>query len=200
MSIVQPAGPTTFAQGAPENARFNLGSAGKMFTGVAVGQLIDAGKVRLEDPIGAQVKGLTSEAAAVTVRQLLTHTSGLGNFFSPENLVAIEKARTASDLLSLVASDKPSFPPGSRFQYSNTGFLLLGILVERVSGQSYGRYLDEHVFNPAGMVTTGLEPGPASTRVPTRRSCSPPIWPGARAASNGSRACSPSMMPTAPDG
>jgi len=107
-----------------------------MFTAVAVAQLIDAGKVQLGDPIGVQVKGLTPEAAVVTIRQLLTHSSGLGNFFSPENLPAIEKARTASDLLPLVAADKPSFAPGSRFQYSNTGFLLLGILVERISGRA----------------------------------------------------------------
>jgi CubicO group peptidase (beta-lactamase class C family) len=164
VSILRPDGPTLFAQGVPDDARFNLGSAGKMFTAVAVAQLVDAGKVRLDVPIGAYVKGLTPEAAAVTVRQLLTHSSGLGNFFAPENLTAIEKARTASDLLPLVAADKPSFPPGSRFQYSNSGFVLLGILVERVSGQGYGEYLEHHVFKPAGMVASGLDPGPASTR------------------------------------
>jgi CubicO group peptidase (beta-lactamase class C family) len=63
-----------------------------------------------------------------------------------------------------VASETPSFPPGSRFQYSNTGFLLLGRLIERVSAQSYGQYLAEHVFGPARMTATGLDPGPASTQ------------------------------------
>ena len=173
VSIVGPEGTTTYANGLLDKAgspeigaqtRFNLGSAGKMFTAVAVAQLVDAGKVSLDDPIGTQVKGLTPQAATVTVRQLLTHSSGLGNFFSPENLPAIEKARTVSDLLPLVVSDQPSFPPGSKFQYSNNGFLLLGVLIERASGQSYGQYLDKHVFGPAGMVGSGLDPGPASAQ------------------------------------
>jgi D-alanyl-D-alanine carboxypeptidase len=173
VSVARPGGTTTYvhgdlgkAGGPPigASARFNLGSASKMFTAVAVAQLVDAGKVGLNDPIGLGVKGLNPEAAAVTVRQLLTHSSGLGNFFSPDNLPAIEKARTVSELLPLVAQDKPSFAPGSRFQYSNTGFLLLGILIERVSGQSYGQYLDLHIFAPARMVASGLDPGPASTQ------------------------------------
>ena len=64
--------------------------------------------------------------------------SGLEDFFRPENMAAMMAARTASDLLSLIANDKPAFPPGSRFAYSNSGFALLGILIERVSGLSYG--------------------------------------------------------------
>ncbi len=173
VSVVRPEGTTTWAHGLLTQAgspaidggtRFNLGSAGKMFTAVAVAQLIDAGKVRLDDAIGLLVPGLTTEASAVTVRQLLTHSSGLGNFFSPENLPAMEKARGVQDLLPLVAAEKPAFPPGSRFQYSNTGFLLLGLLIEHASGQSYGEYLGVHVFGPAGMVASGLTPGPAATQ------------------------------------
>jgi CubicO group peptidase (beta-lactamase class C family) len=143
--------------------RFNLGSASKMFTAVAVGQLIDAGTVRLDQPISAYVSGLTPQASAVTVRQLLTHSSGLGDFFKPQNMAAMMKARTASDLLPLIADDKPAFAPGSRFAYSNSGFALLGILIERVSGLSYGDYLARHVFAPAGMTDTGLDPGPLAT-------------------------------------
>ena len=173
VSIAQPQGTTTSAHGVVgepgspatgAETRFNLASAGKMFTAVAVAQLVDAGKVRLDEPIGLRVTGLTAQAAAVTVRQLLTHSSGLGNFFTPDHLPAIEKARTLPELLPLVAGDKPAYPPGTQFQYSNTGFLLLGILIERASGQSYGQYLDEHVFKPAGMVASGLDPGPASTQ------------------------------------
>ena len=172
VSVARPEGTITWSQGASGAAsaqagadtRFNLASAGKMFTAVAVAQLVDAGKVRLDDPIGLQVKGLTPQAAAVTVRQLLTHSSGLGNFFTPDNLPAIEKARSVSDLLPLVTAEKPSFPPGSRFDYSNSGFLLLGALIERASGLGYGQYLDQHVFRPAGMVASGLDAGPASTR------------------------------------
>ena len=124
-----------------EATRFNLASMGKMFTAVATAQLVDAGKIGWDDPIGKYVTGLTPEASAVTVRQLLTHSSGLGDFFRPQNMQAMLAAKTASDLLPLIAGDKPSFAPGSQFAYSNSGFALLGILVERVSGQTYGDYL-----------------------------------------------------------
>ena len=173
VSVAQPQGTTTYAHGALGAAgspaigaetRFNLASAGKMFTAVAVAQLVDAGKVRLDDPIGQHLKGLTPQASAVTIRQLLTHSSGLGNFFSPEHLPTLRKARTVAELLPLVTAEKPSFPPGSRFQYSNTGFLLLGALIERVSGQSFGQYLGAHVFAPAQMEASGLDPGPASAQ------------------------------------
>ncbi|HTD29468.1 MAG TPA: serine hydrolase domain-containing protein [Xanthomonadaceae bacterium] len=143
--------------------RFNLASMGKMFTAVAIGQLVDTGKIRMDDPVGKYVSGLTPEASVVTVRQLLTHSSGLGNFFKPQNMEAVLKAKSASDLLPLIASDKPSFPPGSKFGYSNSGFALLGILVERVSGQHYADYLREHIFLPAGMADTGLSPEPLAT-------------------------------------
>lgn len=173
VSVVGPSTTTLYAHGVEggpgsreigRDTRFNLASAGKMFTAVSVAQLVDAGKLGLDDPIGRYVEGLTPQASAVTVRQLLTHTSGLGNFFTLENLPAIEKARTVSDLMALVGADKPEFPPGSRVQYSNTGFLLLGRLVERVSGLSYDDYLRRHVFAPAGMTSTGLEPGPISVQ------------------------------------
>jgi CubicO group peptidase (beta-lactamase class C family) len=147
---------------APET-RFNLASASKMFTAVAVAQLVDSGRVRLDDPIGRFVEGLQPEAAAVTVRQLLTHSSGLGNFFTPHNFEAVMRARTATDLLPLIASDKPAFPPGSRVSYSNSGFVLLGVMIERVSGKSYGDYLEDRIFRPAGMRSTGLDPRPLAT-------------------------------------
>ncbi len=143
--------------------RFNIGSASKMFTAVAIGQLIDAGKLRLDDPLGTFVAGLTPAAGKVTIRQLLTHTSGMGNFFKPENFEAMERARSASDILPLIVHDSPEFPPGDHFEYSNSGFALLGVIVERVSGQTYGQYLHQHVFAPAGMANTSVDPEPVSS-------------------------------------
>ena len=143
--------------------RFNLGSASKMFTAVAVAQLVDAGRLAWTDPVGRYVTGLTPEASAVTVQQLVTHTSGLGDFFQPQNMAAMMRARTASDLLPLIAGEVPAFAPGSRFAYSNSGFALLGILIERVTHQSYGDYLREHIFRPAGMQHSGLDPRPLET-------------------------------------
>lgn len=158
VSIARSGELTTYARGSiagpgsspiTTDTQFNLGSAGKMFTAVAIAQLIDAGKLKLDDPIGRYVEGLTAEASSVTVRQLLDHSSGLGNYFAPENLPALMRAQTLKDLLPLVATDKPRFPPGSRFSYSDTGFLLLGLLIEQVSGQSYSDYVHSHVFEPA---------------------------------------------------
>jgi len=153
----------TYARGAQANgdpitsrSRFNIGSAGKMFTAVAVGQLVEKGQIDLDAPIGRHVDGLTAEASNVTVRQLLTHSSGLGNFFTPDNAAAIGNAKTLKELKPLIATDVPAFEPGSRFAYSNSGFLLLGLLIEETSGQAYDAYVAEHIFVPAGMTASSL--------------------------------------------
>lgn len=149
--------------GGPDSAaitgttRFNIGSANKMFTAVAVAQLADAGKLGFDDPIGKYVPELTAEARAVTLHQLLTHTSGLGDFFRPQNIGVVRAARKAADLLPVLVEDKPQFPPGSPFSYSNSGFALLGIVVERVSGEVYADYIQKHIFAPAGMTATSLD-------------------------------------------
>lgn len=173
VSIVRPAGNVSFAQGAmggkgstpmQTNAQFNIGSAGKMWTAVSIAQLVDAGKLGLDDPIGRHVGGLTKEAEAVTIRQLLTHSGGMGNFFVPENLEVMRRARTLSDLKPLILAEKPMFPPGSRSQYSNSGFLLLGLIIEKASGQSYADYLQKNIFAPAGMTASGVMPAAAKVR------------------------------------
>lgn len=149
--------------GGPDSAaiapatRFNIGSANKMFTAVAVAQLADAGKLAFDDPVGKYVPELTAEARAVTLHQLFTHSSGLGDFFRPQNIGVVRVARKAVDLLPLLVEDKPQFPPGSQFAYSNSGFALLGIVVERVSGEIYTDYLQKHIFAPAGMTATSLD-------------------------------------------
>ena len=166
VSVALPDGTATHARGIlagpgsrelRADDRFNVGSAGKMFTAVAVAQLADEGRLRLGDKIGRWVEGLTPEAAGVTLEQLLTHTSGLGNYFTPDNLSAIQRARSLSELKPLVERDEPAFAEGARFAYSNSGYLLLGLAVEGASGMPYDRYLREHVFAPAGMIATGLE-------------------------------------------
>lgn len=140
------------------DSRFNLGSASKMFTAVAVVQLAEAGKLELDAPVGRWVEGLAPAVAAVTIRQLLTHSGGLGNFFMPENLAALQQARTVRQQMGLVDDERPAFTPGSRFQYSNTGFLLLGRAVEKASGEDFATYLTRKVFGPAGMAMTSLDP------------------------------------------
>jgi D-alanyl-D-alanine carboxypeptidase len=140
---------------------FDLASSGKMFTGTAVAQLVEKGMVGLDDPIGHYVDGLTPETSAVTVRQLLSHRSGLPDIFQslkPEDQEKLEAERRITDLLPLIASAKPAFTPGTKYQYSSTGYLLLGMLIERASGLSYDAYLKQNVFGPAGMTSTTAKP------------------------------------------
>lgn len=169
------------------DARFNLGSASKMFTAVAVVQLVAQGKLVLDAPIGRWVEGLAPPVAAVTLRQLLTHSAGLGNFFRPENLAALQKANTVQAMMTLVDDVQPQFEPGTRFRYSNTGFLLLGRAVERASGQHFAEYLQAHVFRPAGMTLTSMDPAlPTAaaigfTRLPEFAAGTGPGGPGSAA-------------------
>ncbi len=136
-----------------------LASAGKMFTAVSVLQLVEAGKVDLDAPLRTYLTDYPNpEMARVTVRQLLQHRGGTGDrgILARDDGDNRAKARTIADIVALNGHRAPSFPPGSRMEYSNYGFLLLGAVVERVSGQSYYDYVEEHVFAPAGMTSAGF--------------------------------------------
>jgi D-alanyl-D-alanine carboxypeptidase len=140
--------------------RFRIGSMNKMFTAVAVLQLAEAGKLRLGDTVGKFLTDYPNQEVAtkVTVRELLTHTGGTGDIFGPEFGEHREELRTLGDYVRLYGNRPPRFEPGSRFEYSNYGFILLGAIVEKASGQRYYDYVREHVYAPAGMTETGSEP------------------------------------------
>jgi CubicO group peptidase (beta-lactamase class C family) len=142
------------------STRFHNGSMNKMFTGVAVGQLIQAGRVDPAAPVGTYLDAYPNRdvATKVSVHHLLTHTGGTGDIFVPEYLERREEVRTIADYLVLLGGREPRFEPGSRFEYSNFGFILLGAVIEAVSGQNYYDYVDEHVFAPAGMTRSGALP------------------------------------------
>ncbi len=142
------------------DTRFRIGSMNKMFTAVAVLQLVRAGKIQLTDPLGKYVTDYTNKdvAAKVTIHHLLTHTGGTGDFFGPEFNAHRKELRTLQDYVTLYGKRGLEFEPGSRWAYSNYGFLLLGVVIERVTGQSYYDYVREHVYKPAGMISTGSEP------------------------------------------
>lgn len=140
------------------DTRFNLGSMNKMITAVAVAQLVERGKLRFDDPVS---KHLTSEwidpqvGQKITVAHLLSHTSGLGSHFTEEFWNASRmRYRNLEDYQALLRAQTPAFEPGTQWQYSNAGFLLLGALIQKVSGQSYDAYIAEHVAAPAGMKDT----------------------------------------------
>jgi D-alanyl-D-alanine carboxypeptidase len=141
-------------------SRFRIGSMNKMFTAVATLQLVEAHKLALDDPIGQHLPGYSNKevAAKVTVRHLLTHSGGTGDIFGPEFDQHRLQLREHRDYLKLYGWRGLSFEPGSRFEYSNYGFVLLGALIEHVSGMSYYDYVDDHVFRRAGMRSTGSLP------------------------------------------
>src|SRR6266849_8428681 len=138
------------------DTQFRIGSMNKMFTAVAVLQLAQAGKIKLTDPLGKYLTDYPNKdvASKVTIHHLLTHTGGTGDFFGPEFDKHRLELRTLQDYVKLYGQRGVEFEPGSKWAYSNYGFLLLGALVERVSGQSYYDYVAEHVYKPAGMTLT----------------------------------------------
>jgi CubicO group peptidase (beta-lactamase class C family) len=135
---------------------FNLASIGKMFTGVAAAQLVQAGKLRFGDRVGKYLPKLPARLRAITVAQLLDHTSGLGDFFGdPGYQRLLPTLTTLRAYLPLVRREHLRFRPGTRWSYSNSGFLLAGLVIEKASGMRYDRYLARHVWKPAGMKHTG---------------------------------------------
>lgn len=135
--------------------RFNIGSLGKMFTAVAIAQLVEQGKLAFDDRIGDHISGLPADIADVTVDQLLTHTSGLGDFISGGYPEEAKSAQTATELLPLVVSQPLEFEPGTRESYSNSGYVVLGAIIEAITGQSYYDYVGEQIFKATGMTRTG---------------------------------------------
>jgi CubicO group peptidase (beta-lactamase class C family) len=146
--------------------QFNLASVGKMFTGVAVAQLVERGRVRFSDPVGRYVRGLPPRIGRrVTVGELLDHTSGLGDYFADAGYDALRpRLRRLSDYLPLIEQEQLAFAPGTRFSYSNSGFILAGLVVERVTGERFDTYLRRHVWGPAGMRNTTCRGGVRSGR------------------------------------
>jgi D-alanyl-D-alanine carboxypeptidase len=129
----------------------------KMFTAVSVLQLAQAGKVKLSEPFGKYITDYPNKEAAskVTIEQLLTHTGGTGDIFGPQFQEHRKELRSLQDYVNLYGKRGLEFEPGSRWEYSNYGFLLLGVVIERVSGNSYYDYVRETVYVPAGMSSTG---------------------------------------------
>jgi D-alanyl-D-alanine carboxypeptidase len=139
------------------DTKFNLGSINKLFTQIAVGQLVAQGKLSYDDKLGKYLPDYPNQEAAqkVTIRQLLSMKSGIGDFFGPKfDATPKNKLRTIKDFLPLFAGEPLAFEPGSKREYSNGGYIVLGAIIEKASGQDYYEYVREHIFNPAGMQNT----------------------------------------------
>jgi CubicO group peptidase (beta-lactamase class C family) len=134
------------------DTKFNLGSITKVFTKVAVMQLAEQNKLSLEGYISEYLPNYPSDIAAkVTINHLLNHTSGMGSYFNEKFESSKEKLRTVDDFMNLFINDPLSFKPGEKTQYSNNGYVVLGKIIESVSGQAYYDYAREHVYQIAGM-------------------------------------------------
>ncbi|GAI05666.1 unnamed protein product, partial [marine sediment metagenome] len=139
------------------DTKFNLGSMNKMFTGVAILQLAEQGKLTLDDKIIKYVLDYPNKeiASKVTIHQLLTHTSGMGLYWTDEYFkTSKDLFKNVEDYLPLFVNQPLQFEPGSEFSYSNSGYMVLGLIIEKVTGQSYFDYVMENIYKPAGMINT----------------------------------------------
>jgi D-alanyl-D-alanine carboxypeptidase len=139
--------------------RFRTASVTKMFTAVAILRLVQDRKISLDDPLGKWVPELANEPLGLgTVHQYLTHTAGAGDLFDERYFGHQRELRTHDDYLRVFGRDLLKMPPGEEFAYSNLGYMLLGSLIERVTGRSYYEAVRQTVFKPARMTRTGTEP------------------------------------------
>jgi CubicO group peptidase (beta-lactamase class C family) len=133
--------------------RFHIASQGKMFTSIAIAQLVEQGKLSLDDTVGELLPGQpwTEQARGITIRQLLSHTSGLGGLFDRPSYPEGHVFRTATERLPIFAAEPLLFAPGERWSYSNEGFETLGAIIEAKTGMRYNDYIRQHVLLAAGM-------------------------------------------------
>lgn len=132
---------------------FQSGSVGKQFTATAVMMLVEEGKVGLDDPLTKYFADAPATWKDVTVRELLSHTAGFGDYPKDFNF---RKDWTEDEELKLVESIPLAYPPGTKWAYSNLGYVTLGILIHRVTGEFYGDFLQQRIFQPLGMTATHI--------------------------------------------
>ncbi len=139
---------------ASDSTVYQSGSVGKQFTAAAVAMLSQQGRFELDDPVTRWLKEGAGRWDSITIRHLLTHTSGIGEY--TDSTFDYRKDYTEDQLVSFAASRPLDFPPGTRWAYSNTGYLLLGVLVRRATGRFYGDVLRDLIFGPLGMRTARI--------------------------------------------
>ena len=131
--------------------RYSIGSVSKQFTAAAILMLQEQGKLKLDDPVGKYVPGLT-RGDEVTIREILSHTSGYQDYWPEDYLPApMMKPATPQEIIDKWAKKPLDFDPGTKWQYSNTNYVIAGLIVEKVSGQKVMDFLEQHIFHPLGM-------------------------------------------------
>ncbi len=159
---------------------FRLASVGKLYTQVAVGKLLQEHKLKLDASVRDYLPELPETFAKVTIEQLLNHRSGVAPLTRPDmaDAPAMAGAKSARDLVEVVSAKPLSFAPGSRDEYSNGGYLLLGAVIESISGKRYQDYVESHIFQPLGMISSSFEPS-GKAAVPLTRLAGPGQPPAA---------------------
>jgi len=138
------------------DTKFNLGSMNKMFTSIAVSQLVQAGRLSFKDELARILPEYPNKEAAhkITIYNLLTHTAGLGMLFDRPAYDRCKKYQTQADYFPIFANERLLFEPGSLFSYSNEGYVVLGAAIEKISGENYHDYVRQNIFKPARMHQT----------------------------------------------
>jgi CubicO group peptidase (beta-lactamase class C family) len=146
-------------QAADVQTRYGFGSMGKMFTAIAILELVEAGKLTLDGVIADYIPDYPNKDVArnVTIRQLLTHTGGTGDIFGADFEENKNRLKDHSDYIA-VFGKRPLTSELGKYKYSNYGYIILGAIIERLSGTSYYDYMDARIFKPAGMGATGYLP------------------------------------------
>lgn len=138
--------------------RFRIGSITKQFTAMAILMLQERGKLLVQDHICLYIPSCPQDWQSITLYHLLTHTSGIPDYTNFPDFVATWTQPTSPEQLIARFKDMPlDFPPGSRFKYSSSGYVLLGYVIERVSGESYATFLQKNIFDPLKMDNTGYD-------------------------------------------
>jgi CubicO group peptidase (beta-lactamase class C family) len=139
-----------------EETVFEIGSMTKQFTATAIMTLVEEGKVGLDDRINKYLSNVPEAWSAITVRHLLTHSSGIQNYLDLPEFPDIHRDGLSHDEITKLFFQrlKLEFKPGETWAYTNSGYLLLGNIIEKVSGKSYCEFLDERIFQPLAMKTT----------------------------------------------
>lgn len=134
---------------------FWIASIGKQFTAIAILQLMEQGKLNLQDEITRFIPDYPTQGNKITIEHLLTHTSGIHNYAGlkdPEKKLSGDVS--LSQVIDFFKNLPMRFAPGTKWEYSNSGYLLLGYIIEKITGKSYPRYLEENIFKPLGMTNT----------------------------------------------
>ena len=145
--------------------KFATASAGKFFVAIGIMRLIESGRLKLSDTIGSILDiNLNKIDPLISIRQLLTHTSGIPDYFDESVMTEYAdlwidfpcyRVRKSKDLLPLFIEKDMSYPAGERFQYNNTGYVVLDLIIETITGMRFDDYLQKHLFDPCGMDDTG---------------------------------------------